>query len=103
MAEIGDEELAERALPGPHLLLKDPRGAVLAVGHVERDGAPSGGRQPLDFGQQFWRATTQGQKGDAGLIEPGKTVIGRELGGADQVARRGAKKVLAAVSSRSRP
>ncbi len=51
MAEIGDEELTEGALLGAHLLLIDPRGAVLAVGHVERDGAPSRRRQLVDLGQ----------------------------------------------------
>ena len=79
MAEIGDEELAERALLGARLLLIDPRGAVFAVGHVERNGAPSRGRQLIDLGQEFWRAAAQGQEGDAGLIEPVETVVGREL------------------------
>jgi len=51
MAEIGDEELAEGALFGADLLLIDSRCAVLAVGHIERDGAPSRRRQLVDLGQ----------------------------------------------------
>ncbi len=90
MAEIGDEELAERALLGARLLLIDPRGAVFAVGHVERNGAPSRGRQLIDLGQEFWRAAAQGQEGDAGLIEPVETVVCGELGIEDQMARRAA-------------
>src|ERR1700694_6295773 len=90
MAEIGDEELSKGSLSGTHLLLIDPRGAVFAVGHIERDGAPSRRRQPIDLGQEAWRAAAQGQEGDAGLIEPVETVVGRELGGEDQVARWGA-------------
>src|ERR1700675_4196465 len=80
MAEIGDEKLAEGALCRTHFLLIDPRGAVVAVGHVERDGAPSRGRQLVDFGQEFWRAAAQGQKGDAGLVEPIEAFEGCELG-----------------------
>jgi hypothetical protein len=56
VTEIGDKELAVSALARTSLLFEDPRGAVFAVGQVERDGAPSRWRQVADFGEQTWRA-----------------------------------------------
>ena len=45
VTEIDDEELAVNALSGTSLLFEELRGAVFAVGQVERDGAPSRWRQ----------------------------------------------------------
>src|SRR5229473_1984626 len=45
-------------------------------------------RQVVDFGEQAWRASSQGQKGDAGGIEPIEPLIGGELGVEDEMLRR---------------
>ncbi len=58
------------------------------MGHVERDGTPGRWRQVVDFGEQAWRASSQGQKGDAGGIEPIEPLIGGELGVEDEMLRR---------------
>ena len=87
VAEIGDEELAVGALARTHLLFVDPWGAVFAVGHIERDGAPGRWRQVIDFGEQAGRAPAQGEEGDAGGVEPIEPVVGGELGVEDEVLR----------------
>ena len=97
MAEIGDEELAEGALVRTRLLLVDARGAILAIGHVEGDGAPGRRRQVVDLGEQAWRASAQGDEGDPGGIEPIEAVVGGELGVEDEVSRRPAVLALPEV------
>ena len=62
VAEIGEDELAEGSLFEAHLVLTESQGAVLAVAHIERDGAPSRRRQLVDLGQEFWRAAAPGPK-----------------------------------------
>ena len=98
VAEIGDEELAEVALVRTSLLFVDARGAVLAAGDVEVDGAPGRWRQAGDLGEQARRAPAQGDEGDAGGIEPIEAVVGGELGVEDEVPRQAA--VLAASRMR---
>ena len=94
VAEIGDEELAEGALVRTRLLFVDARGAMLAAGYVEGDGAPSRWRQVVDLGEQAWRASPQGDEGDPGRIEPIEAVVGGELGVEDEVLRQAAMLAL---------
>ena len=54
VAEIRDEELAQVALVRAGFLFVVPRGAMLAAGDLEFDGAPSRWRQAVDFGEQAW-------------------------------------------------
>ncbi len=90
VAEIGDEELAEGALVRTSLLFVDARGAMLAAGDIEGDGAPGRWRQVVDLGEQAWRASAQGDEGDPGGIEPVEAVVGGELGVEDEVLRQAA-------------
>ena len=59
VAEVLDEELAEGALLRTRLLFVAARGAMLAAGDVEGDGAPGRWRQAIDLGKQAWRAPAQ--------------------------------------------
>ena len=90
MAEIRDEELAEVALTRTGLLFVVARGAILAAGALEFDGAPGRWRQAVDLGEKARRAPAQGDKGDPAGIETIEAVIGGELGVEDEVARRAA-------------
>src|SRR6266852_3945369 len=89
-AEIGDKELAEVALTRPSRLLEVARGAILAAGDFEFDGAPCRWRQAADLGEKARCAPAQGDEGDPGGIETIEAVIGGELGVEDEVARRAA-------------
>ena len=52
VAEIRDEELAQVALVRTSRLLVVARGAVLAAGDLEFDGAPGRRRKAVDFGKK---------------------------------------------------
>jgi hypothetical protein len=87
MAEISDEELVEVTLVRPSRLLEVARGAILAAGALEFDGAPGRWRQAADLGENARCAPAQGDKGDPADIETIEAVIGGELGVEDEVAR----------------
>jgi hypothetical protein len=60
MAEVLDEELAEVALAWPDGLLEDAWRAELVLRQVEGDGAPSGGWQGFDLGEESGIAPAKG-------------------------------------------
>src|SRR6202521_5984386 len=51
-------------------------------------------RQAVDLGKQFWRASAQGEEGDACRIEPIEAFVGGELGVEDQMLRHAAMLAL---------
>jgi hypothetical protein len=90
MAQILDEDLAEDALAGLDLLLKDARRAVFALGQVEGDLAPCRGGKLGDLGEQAGGTPPQGNEGDLRLVEAIEPVIGGQLGVEDEVLWRAA-------------
>jgi hypothetical protein len=77
MAEIRDEELAKGAMSDR---LEDARTEILAMRHIEGEGAPRGRRQPGDLFEQFARTTPQGHEDDVRFVKPIKPFVGGELG-----------------------
>src|SRR5260370_23034293 len=88
-AESGKKELAEVALTRRSRLLEVARGAILAAGDFEFDGAPCRWRQAADLGEKARCAPAQGDEGDPGGIETIEAVIGGELGVEDEGGRGG--------------
>jgi hypothetical protein len=68
----------EVTLVRPSRLLEVARGAILAAGALEFDGAPGRWRQAADLGENARCAPAQGDKGDPADIETIEAVIGGE-------------------------
>jgi len=82
MPQIDHGQLPEQAIVTLErdVLVQHPRGAEGPGQRVQGDPLPGGSRAAVDFSQHLARASAQGDKEDALLVELGQVLMRGELG-----------------------